>query len=66
MKYALNHTWKFANEGLAFRAGLFQILVVMWLELANLFVLISATDIADVIKDFIAFMIISDFDDILF
>jgi len=66
MKFALNHPWKFADGGLAFRAGFLQVCVVFCLEFANIFVLIKAKEIFDVIKDFIAFMVIADFDDILF
>ena len=66
MKYSVNHWWKFDSERLAFRAGLLQFLSIIWLEFANMFVLIKATDIFDIIKDFIAFMIIAEFDDILF
>ena len=36
------------------------------LEIANLFLMIQSTTVFDVIKDFLAFTVIADFDDIIF
>ena len=66
MKYALNHPWKFDSWSSAVRIGLMQMTVVLSLEMVNLLFMLSNTTIADIVKDFLALVIISDFDDYFF
>ena len=66
MKYALNHHWKFDWWLGAFCVGMTQFLVLVFLEIVNFFILQANDDILETIKDFLAFVIISDFDDYFF
>ena len=66
MKYALNHQWKFVNWSRAFRVGFFQLSVVLTLEIVNLIFMLTNATIAEIIMNFIALLIIADFDDYFF
>ena len=66
MKYAMNHPWKFFNWQRAYRIGLMQMLIVLSLEFVNLSFLLTNYTISDIIKDFLALLIISEFDDYFF
>ena len=66
MKYALNHPWKFYSWFQAYKVGLQQMLVVLSLEAVNISFMLTNATISDIIKDFIALLIISDFDDYFF
>ena len=66
MKYAMNHAWKFHNWQMAYRIGLMQMLIVLSLEFINLSFLLTNYTISDIIKDFLALLIISEFDDYFF
>ena len=66
MKFALNHPWKFYDWFRAYRVGLQQMFVVLSLEFVNLSFMFTNTEISDIIKDFLALLIISEFDDYFF
>ena len=66
MEYSLNHSWKFYNWPRAYRVGLLQMLVVLTLEFINLSFMLTNGTISDIIKDFLALLIISDFDNYFF
>lgn len=66
MKYALNHPWKFRSWSMAYRVGLSQMLIVISLEVVNMAFMMTSDTITDIIKDFLALLIISDFDDYFF
>ena len=66
MKYALNHPWKFVNWSRAFRVGFFQLSAVLTLEIVNLTFMLTNATIVDIIMNFIALLIIADFDDYFF
>ena len=63
MKYAMNHPWKFKSWSQAFRVGLLQMTVVLGLEIVKITFMLTNQTISDIIKDFLALVIISDFDD---
>ena len=64
-KYALNHTWKFYDWGFAFTVGLMQMLVTLSVELVNVVILNTNHSIMDIIMNFLALVIIAEFDDYL-
>ena len=64
-KYALNHTWKFTDWGFAFAVGLMQMLVTLSVELVNVVILNTNHSIMDIIMNFLALVIIAEFDDYL-
>ena len=67
MSYALNHPWKFGDKwGRAFRVGVIQNFIVLSLEIINMAMLISNNEVSDLIADFLALIIISEFDDFMF
>ena len=66
MKYALNHPWKFNNWKNAFFIGFLQIFFQVSVEAVNFRILISNRTIIETIVNFLALLIISDFDDYFF
>ena len=67
MKFALNHSFKFDRPYIAFFAGLLQSVMVILVTCLNYYIIIAlSNEIIDVAKDFIALMIISDFDNMLY
>ena len=66
MKYALNHPWKFNNWVNAFFIGFLQMIILVSVEAVNLGILLSNQTIMDTIMNFLALVIISDFDDYFF
>ena len=66
MKYALNHPWKFETWFMAFKTGFSQMFVVIILESVNMIFMLKDDAISDIVMNFTALLIISDFDDYLF
>ena len=66
MKFAINHPWKFENYMSAFYIGFVQAMVVISNEIVNLAVLNTNNTIMDILMNFLALVIISDFDDYFF
>ena len=67
MKYCLNHHWRFELLTIAFFVGFFQAWMVVFVTLLNYYVIIGDSfSVIDVTKDFIAMMIIADFDNMFF
>ena len=69
MKFALNHSFKFDRNryGVAFFAGLLQSVMVILVTCLNYYIIIAlSNEIIDVAKDFLALMVISDFDNMLY
>ena len=66
MKYALNHSHKFKHPYSACLAGLLQFLSSLFCEVVNFMVIVSSETVLDVIKDFLALLVISDIGNIFF
>ena len=67
MKYSLNHYWRFDYYWIAFLTGLMQTSVIILVSLLNYYVIIFVSHtVIDIAKDFIALMIISEFDNIFY
>ena len=66
MKYAQNHPWKFHSWSSAWFVGFAQTLVLISVEAVNLAVLLTNQTIMDTLMNFLALVIISDFDDYFF
>ena len=66
MKYALSHPYKFRSWKQAFWIGCAQLLIVIAVELVNLAILTTNHTIMDIIMNFLALVIIADFDDFFF
>ena len=63
MKYANNHPWLFRSWKTAYMIGFCQFLVVFIVELVNLAILTTNNTVMDIIMNFLALVIISEFDD---
>ena len=61
MKYALNHPWKFKHWNVSFFAGLMQALQVVVVEIVNIVVILTNDAVLDIVMNFMALVVISDF-----
>ena len=66
MKFSVNHPWKFNDYMDGFLVGMAQSFVVISVELVNLAILNTNNTIMDILMNFLALVIISDFDDYFF
>ena len=66
MKYSINHPWKFSSWWGAFNVGLFQFGILLLVEFVSLMVLLLQNSVLDVLMNFLALTIITEFDDYLF
>ena len=62
MKYSVNHFWKFKYVELAFLSGFLQVIACFFIGLVNYAVILQSDDVKDLAKDFVALMIIAEFD----
>ena len=66
MKYAVNHPWKFDRVGVAYLCGLMQATNVIIVEGVNFVALLTNFKIIDVIMNFMALVVIAEFDEYFF
>ncbi len=66
MKYSINHPWKFTSWWGAFNVGLWQFCILVLVEFVSLMVLLLQDSVLDVLMNFLALTIITEFDDYLF
>ena len=62
MKYSVNHYWKFRYNGLAYTAGLLQVLASVLIAIINYSVITVSESVLDLAKDFTALVIIAEID----
>ena len=66
MKYASNHPWKFRSWRHAYLIGFFQAFVLVTCEAVNLIILTTNDSMLDIIMNFLAIVVITEFDDSFF
>ena len=66
MKYALNHPWKFNNYQVAWLCGFMQAFNVFVVESVNFAALLTNSTIIDIIMNFLALVVIAEFDEYFF
>lgn len=66
MKFALNHRHRFDAYKIAFFAGFMQTFSCLFIELVNLFVIITSQTVLEVVLNFMAVAIIAEFDNSFF
>ena len=66
MKYAVNHRWKFTEYKMAFLAGFLQALMVILVESVNFMAIITNYEIIEIVMDFLALVVIAEFDDFFY
>jgi hypothetical protein len=62
MKFALNHSYRFDSPFLAFTAGFLQALSSVAIEVINFIVILTSDSYLNVVMNFMALAIISEFD----
>ena len=62
MKFAQNHWWKFTNPGYAWLSGFLQVISMYVIELSNIVVVMASQSVIEIVKDMMALLIISEFD----
>ena len=65
MKYAANHWWKFSNPRLAWLAGFLQVTSTVVIGIINYCVICISDNVLDLAKDFVALIVINEFDDFI-
>lgn len=63
MKYSVNHEWKFEDYKIAFLVGFLQSINVLIVECVNFAALLTNFTIIDVIMNFLALVVIAEFDE---
>ena len=63
MKFALNHHYRFENPFVPYFAGMLQALSVFTIEFVNFIVILTSSTYLEVVMNFTALSIISEFDD---
>ena len=66
MKYSINHHWKFNNYKIAFLCGFMQAFNVFIVEFVNFTALLTNFTIIDIIMNFLALVVIAEFDEYFF
>ena len=66
IKFTLNHEWRFSHPYIAVYCGLLQTIMIVLVTMLNYLVIVLSPSTIDVAKDFLAMMIISDFDNYFF
>jgi hypothetical protein len=66
MKYALNHPWRFENWKIAFLSGFLQASIIIVIEMVNFLSILSSYAVLDIVMNFLALVVISDFDDFFY
>ena len=62
MKFVLNHPYRFDSPFIAFLAGFLQATSIAGIEVVNFFVILTSSTFLEVVMNFMALAIISDFD----
>ena len=62
MKFALNHFYRFENWHIVFLSGFLQATSIFVIEFVNFIVILSSNNYIDIIQNFMALAIISEFD----
>ena len=65
-KYSLNHPYEFKQPYLAFSIAFVQFFVTIGIELSNLLLLLTTNETISLIGNFVAIIIIADFDSYIF
>lgn len=63
MKFALNHHYRFDSYKIVFISGLMQASMIFIVEIVNFIVILNSFSIKSIVADFMALVVISEFDD---
>lgn len=62
MKFAINHEYKFQYFKLAFMSGFMSVTSTILVEMSSVGLICTATDTIDIVMNFIALVVVIDFD----
>ena len=66
MKYSLNQHYKFSNCSVVFFVYFFRFIIILGIEIANIWVIVNSDTIQEVICNFVALTAITQFDDFFY
>jgi hypothetical protein len=66
MKYSLNHTWRFENYKIAWLSGFLQATIIYIVESVNFLAILTSFTVLDIVMNFLALVVISEFDDFFY
>ena len=66
MKFSLNHEYRFSEFYLAFLAGFLQTTMIIVVESVNILAILASTSAIEVVLNFMALAVVSEFDDTFF
>ena len=66
MKFTLNHYYRFDNPWVAYLAGFLQSVSIFVIEIVNFLVILTSASYLEVVMNFMALAVISEFDDAFF
>lgn len=66
MKYAVNHRYMFKNQVNAFMFPFMQFTITTMIEICNLVVILASNDPINIVLNFVAICIVSEFDNLVF
>ena len=66
MKYSINHYYKFTDFWVVFLVYVFRFFIILGIEIANILVIIASNTLGEVVQNFVALAIITQFDDFFY
>ena len=66
MKYSINHHYKFSSYLVVFFVYLLRFIIILSIEIANIVVIIASNSLGEVVQNFVALAIITQFDDFFY
>lgn len=66
IKFSLNHGYRFDSPFVAFIVGWAQTVSILWIEIVNFIVILTSISILDTVMNFIALVVIAEFDNAFF
>ena len=66
MKYSINQYYKFTDFWVVFLVYVFRFFIILGIEIANILVIIASNTLGEVVQNFVALAIITQFDDFFY
>jgi hypothetical protein len=66
MKYSLNQHYKFSSYWVVFSVYFFRFIIILGIEIANILVIIASDSLGDVVQNFVALAIITQFSEFFY
>jgi hypothetical protein len=66
MKYSLNQHYKFSSYWVVFSVYFIRFTIILGIEIANILVIITSNSLGDVVQNFVALTIITQFSEFFY